>query len=113
MLARIALAMMIAVIVYTQGVKPLVADYYATKKNFAKALEWNPNDSTLHFKTGNIIRAIETNNGDLTQYALWTHLAIRIAQQGNKESATQAINKALWYYPDFKAAKQVAEALKK
>lgn len=110
---RIAISLIFVSLIYFQAVKPLVSDHYQAKKEWVKALAWQPDDSTLHFKTGNLIRAIETNNGDLTQYSLWCNLAIRLAQQGARDAAKRATEKALWYYPDFEAAKKVLEALNK
>jgi tetratricopeptide (TPR) repeat protein len=108
---RILLALIVLAAFWFQGVSPIVADYYKGKKEIAKALQWSPDDSMLHFKSGNVIRAIETNNGDLTQYSLWFNLGLRLAKQGAKDSAMDAFRKALYYYPNYDPAKRLMKAL--
>jgi len=114
---RYLLILIIAVLVYCQGIKPIVADryYYLHKTGdqtaLTKALEWAPDDTQLMVASGNIMRAINTSNGDQTLYGLWFMVGLRLFQQGNRDSGLVAVKKALYYYPDFAPAKAVMRQL--
>ena len=110
---RIILGLMLAMLLWFQGIKPIVSDCYQIKRNLDKALAWNPNDSMLQLRSGNIMRAIETNNGDITQYSLWCSLAARLLRQENRNLTMYAINRSLYYYPNYEPAKRLMAELNK
>jgi len=114
---RFILIAVIASLVYFQGVKPVVADrYYFLHKTgdqtaLAKALEWAPDDTQLMVASGNIMRAINTSNGDQTLYSMWFMVGLRMLQLGTRDAGIKAIQKALYYYPEFVPAKNVMSKL--
>ena len=102
----------IAILVYLQGIKPVVADYFyllhkqGNKDAIAKALEWSPNNSMFLIETGQIDKVLATHNGDLTEYSLYFIKAVQMLQRGNPEGVA-ALQRSLWLYPDFAPAKDV------
>ena len=110
---RIFIAFVLLAILWFQGIKSIVADYYFSKGELGKALAWNPKDSLLQLKSGKIIEVIDTNNGDVTQYSLWYGLGIAMLRQGSVDAAKRAFSKSLYYYPDYEPAKRLMAELNK
>lgn len=104
---RLILIAVIACIVYFQGVKPIVADYHLKRHNATKALEWSPDNTQILYENNQILKAIDTSNGDLTAYSMWYVLAVNHLRAKNLEGARKALQKSLWYYPNYEPAKDL------
>ena len=107
------LIILIAVLVYFQGIRPVVADRYfllhkqGDKEALAKAQLWAPGHTLIELESGKLLRVIETTNGDVTTYSLWYILAVHQLQAGSVQGGMAALQKCLWYYPDFAPAKDL------
>ena len=107
---KLILVLIMAALLWCQGIKPIIADVHwlAFKKGdktaLANALYWSPNDTQMVAATGDMLRAIYTNNGDSTAYGLWFNIAVQQANAGSKAGCITALNKSLWYYPEYEPA---------
>lgn len=110
---RYLLIAIIATLVYFQGIKPVIADRYflmhkqGDKAALTQALAWSPNNTLIQIESGQLMRVLETTNGDVTTYSLWYLLGIQQLQAQNIQGGIGALQKCLWYYPDFAPAKDV------
>jgi hypothetical protein len=108
----------IASLVYCQGIKPAIADRYfllykkGNQSALIQALSWNPTNSIFIIESGDIMRTIYTHNGDLTEYSLYYLLGMSLLQDKNP-AGVQAIQRALWLYPAFKEADAIMQQIRK
>ena len=114
---RILYLIAIAVLVYWAGWKPLMADLALTrylqgdKDGLNRALDWQPDSSLLIIRTGDYKRAIDTHNGDLAIYTVHTMMGAAKILKGDK-SGVSDIDRALYYYPDYKPAVELRAKIK-
>jgi len=109
---RYVLILIIASLVYFQGIKPVIADrfYYLYKSGdkdaIKSAVDWAPDNSLYRIETGDVQRVINTHNGDLTTYSLWYLRGVQLLQRGD-QSGVDCMRLALRYYPDFTPAQEI------
>lgn len=98
------------ILIYFQGIKPVVADYYyfkykkGDKHSIAKSLQWNPDNTIVQLESGNLDRVASWQNGDVTEYSIWYMVAVQQLKAGNIPGGIASLNRSLWLYPDFAPA---------
>jgi hypothetical protein len=108
----------IASLVYCQGIKPAIADRYfllhkmGNNTALMNALSWNPTNSIFIVETGDVVKCLNTHNGDLTEYSLWYLIAMSMLQNKNP-AGIQALHHSLWLYPNFEPANDAMQQILK